>query len=451
MILSLECPRKLVPLLAPKRYKGAYGGRGGAKSHFFAERVLKECVKRKARIVCIREIQDSIRDSVRQLLVDKIQKLALGTFFTPLESEIRGANGSLIIFKGMQSYNAETIKSLEAYDIAWVEEAQTLSQRSLDMLRPTIRKPGSELWFSWNPRYKTDPVDAFFRKNPSEDAISVFINWRDNPWFPAVLRRDMERDFAQDADKAEHVWNGGYGSSEGAILARWVNEAEREGRVNNTVAFDPTGPAIEVSSDIGFRDTAAWWYWQRRLNGFALLEYEGDSGMDADDWIPRIQENIERITASKDVGRIWLPHDARTKTFQSKSSSVEKFLVAFGADKVGIVAQSKKGDQISAARKIIKRCEFQRTFCDAGLDGLRAWEFEWNDDNNVFSREPLHNWASHPGDAFAYGCQVMEEHVLVPVDKSKEPRTLAVGDTNEYTMNDAWADNERHMGRRARI
>ena len=135
MSIRVEVPRKLKPLLYPKRYKGAYGGRGGAKSHFFAEQALVKCYAAPVRVVCIREIQDSIRDSVRQLLVDKIQKLGMGTFFTVLESEVRGANGSLIIFKGMQSYNAETIKSLEAYDIAWVEEAQTLSQRSTSSLK----------------------------------------------------------------------------------------------------------------------------------------------------------------------------------------------------------------------------------------------------------------------------------------------------------------------------
>src|SRR3990172_9007828 len=171
--MRVEVPRKFKPLLFPKRYKGAYGGRGGAKSHFFAEQALVRCYSESTRAVCIREVQESIRDSVRQLLVDKIVKLGMGAFFTPLDTEIRGANGSLIIFKGMQSYNSETIKSLEGYDIAWVEEAQTLSERSLDLLRPTIRKSGSELWFSWNPRFKTDPVDKFFRKYPPDEAISV--------------------------------------------------------------------------------------------------------------------------------------------------------------------------------------------------------------------------------------------------------------------------------------
>lgn len=434
MILKIEVPRKFLPLLSPKRYKGAYGGRGGAKSHFFAERALKTCVVKPTRIVCIREIQESIRDSVRQLLVDKIQKLGLGKLFTALDTEIRGPNGSLIIFKGMQSYNAETIKSLEAYDIAWVEEAQTLSQRSLDMLRPTIRKEGSELWFSWNPRYKTDPVDKFFRSNPPEESVSVMVNWRDNPWFPDVLAKDMARDFEVDPDKADSIWNGAYGSSEGAILSRWVNEAEREGRINNDVTFDPNGSAIEVSSDLGFRDTAAWWYWQRKVGGYSLLKYDADSGLDADDWIPRLQHNLNEMGK---LGKIWLPHDARAKTFQSKHTSVDRFLTAFGADKVDIVPISSKLDQISAARKVIKRCEFNREQCEAGIDGLLAWEFEYNDDNNVFSRNPLHNWASHPGDAFAYGAQTMEQYVL-PDLKKDEARYIGVGLANTATLDDLW-------------
>ena len=434
--MRVEVPRKLKPLLFPKRYKGAYGGRGGAKSHFFAEQALVRCYSAPTRVVCIREIQDSIRDSVRQLLVDKIQKLGLGSFFTVLETEIRAPNGSLIIFKGMQSYNAETIKSLEAYDVAWVEEAQTLSQRSMDMLRPTLRKPGSELWFSWNPRYKTDPVDKFFRKSPPAEATSVMVNWRDNPWFPDVLRKDMAHDFSLDEDKADHVWNGAYGASEGAILSRWVNEAEREGRIHSGVHFDPKGAPVEVSSDIGFRDTASWWYWQRKVGGYSLLRYDGDSGLDADDWIPRIKEELEELGIDK-LGKIWLPQDAKAKTFQSKHSSVEKFITAFGGKHIDIIPAASKLDQISAARRVIKRCEFNRELCEDGLDGLLAWEFEWLDDDNVFSKHPLHNWASHPGDAFSYGSQTMEAYV--PDTKLLEPpRSLMVGPQNQVTLNDMW-------------
>jgi phage terminase large subunit len=170
--LTVQAAKKLIPLLKPNRYKGAYGGRGGTKSHFFAELLILTCFSRKTRAACIREVQVTIKDSVRQLLVDKIQKFGLGGYFKVTEREIAGPNGSLIVFRGMQSYNAENIKSLEDFDIAWVEEAQTLSAHSLKLLRPTIRKDGSELWFSWNPRHDTDAVDAFFRggsKAPGDD------------------------------------------------------------------------------------------------------------------------------------------------------------------------------------------------------------------------------------------------------------------------------------------
>lgn len=444
--LRVEVPRKLKPLLAPKRYKGAYGGRGGAKSHFFAEQVILRCYLSECRVVCIREVQNSIKDSVRQLLIDKIGKMGLQDVFEVLESEIRGPHGSFIVFKGMQSYNAANIKSLEAFDVAWVEEAQTLSQHSLDLLRPTLRKEGSELWFSWNPRYKTDPVDKFFRKNPPPDAVSVLINWRDNPWLPDVLRRELDHDFANDPDKAEHIWNGAYGAGEGAILARYVNLAERDGRINKDVHYDPDGGPVEISSDLGFRDTASWWYWQRKLGGYSLLLYEGESGWDAEDWIERIKVNLLDIGC--ELGKIWLPHDARAKTFQSKHSSVEKFLQAFGASKVAIVPQTRKEHQISAARTVIQKCEFNRDRCEAGLDGLMAWEFEWNEENNVFSREPLHNWSSHPSDAFAYGAQVMQEQ---PQPKVEEDTRFAVSGEKDRivtaTLDELWKSTPKPTGR----
>jgi phage terminase large subunit len=446
--LRVEVPRKLVPLLQPKRYKGAYGGRGGAKSHFFAEQIILRCYNRTTRVVCIREVQNSIKDSVKQLLTDKIAKLGLNHAFEVIDNEIRCNNGSIIIFRGMQSYNADNIKSLEAYDLAWVEEAQTLSQHSLDLLRPTLRAEGSELWFSWNPRYKTDAVDKFFRKSPPEDSICVQINWRDNPWFPDVLRKEMLHDFMVDEDKAEHIWNGAYGAGQGAILARYVNRAERDGRINNEVVFDKDGAQIEISSDLGFRDTASWWYWQRKPGGFALLMYDGDSGLDADDWIERIQNNITAISGGK-LGKIWLPHDARAKTFQSKHTVVDKFLSKFGTGKVAVVPQTKKTDQINAARAVIASCEFHKERCEDGLDGLMAWEYEYDEENGVFSREPKHNWASHPSDAFAYGCQVMQD---VKYEGTTEPVFPVIAKSDNTIqlppLDDMWAQASKHQNGR---
>ena len=446
--LRVQVPRKLRPLLAPKRYKGLFGGRGGSKSHFFAEQIIIRAYASPTRIVCIREVQNSIKDSVKQLLIDKINKLGLMPWFEVLDSEIRGPNGSLIVFKGMQSYNASNIKSLEGYDLAWVEEAQTLSQHSLDLLRPTLRKEGSELWFSWNPRFKTDPVDQFFRKNPPEDAISVMVNWYDNPWFPDVLRKEMEHDFSVDQDKAEHIWNGAYGSSQGAILARWVGRAERDGRIHNDVEFDPDGAPLIVSADLGFRDTASFWYWQPVLGGFKVLKYDADTGLDADDWIPRIQDVIRELGAARKLGKIWLPHDARAKTFQSKHTTAERFLAGFGADKVAVVPQSKKLDQISAARTILPRCEFNRDGCEAGVDGLLAWEYEYNEETGIFSREPLHNWASHPADAFCYGAQVLSETVAKEPEKPDSfPIQAQNGRIVTVPLDDLWKNTAKRAER----
>lgn len=417
--LRLKVPAKLAPLLQPKRYKGAYGGRGGAKSHFFAEQIVCQALAGK-RIVCLREVQESIRESVKQLITDKIINLGIHDKFEIQEKVIKGPYGSLIIFKGMQSFNAANIKSLEGFDIAWVEEAQTLSQHSLDLLRPTIRKPDSELWFSWNPRYKTDAVDKFFRKDKRGDAICIMINWYDNPWFKDTpLYKDMLADFESDEDKAEHIWNGAYGSSQGAILAKWVGKAEREGRIHDDVMYDPEGPKIVISSDLGFRDTTAWWFWQAAPGGFNLVDYAQGNGIDADDWIPEIRDKLLDIGGASCLGKIWLPQDAKAKTFQSKHTAIERFVAAFGREHMDITPPSRKSDQIEAARTVIKKCAFHKTKCEEGIDGLLAWEFVYNEESGVFSREPKHNWASHPSDGFAYGCQVMSQ--ITP----KEPEKVA--------------------------
>lgn len=421
--LSVQVPRAFLPLLDDSyRYFGAYGGRGSGKSQHFAGRVVEKAALGE-RWVCVREVQNSIKDSVKTLVERKIAAFGLGYQFDTQEAETRGPNGGLVTYRGMQSYNAENIKSLEDFDGVWVEEAQTFSQHSLDMLRPTLRKANSKLYFSWNPRYKTDAVDKFFRRNAPANAVSVLVNWHDNPWFGETsLMDDMRADYANDPVKAEHVWGGGYGVAEGSILGRWMSKARREGRVHDEVEHDRDGAPIVVSADLGFRDTAGWWYWQPTVGGFRVLAYDGDSGLDADDWIPRVQDKLRELGADRNLGMIWLPHDARAKTFQSKHTSAEKFIKAFGADKVRIVPISSKADRISAARTVIDRCEFAETACEDGISGLDAWEYEYSHDLQTFSREPLHNWASHPSDAFSYGCQVMAEHVPPPtLEKSRFP------------------------------
>ena len=226
--LRIPTARVFLPLLAPKRYKGAYGGRGSGKSHFFAEMLVERCViDPTTRAVCIREVQLSLKESVKALIEDKIKKLKLTRYFRVLLSHIEvldenGVAQGRIIFMGMQDHTADSIKSLEGYDIAWVEEAQSLSRTSWDLLRPTLRKPGSEIWCSWNPKSPKDPVDDFFRNDPQPNSVCVEANYEDNPWFPEEQRLDMEYDRKRDPDRWKHIWRGGYQkSSEARVFRNW--------------------------------------------------------------------------------------------------------------------------------------------------------------------------------------------------------------------------------------
>ena len=245
MTLRLTAGRKFAPLLRPSRYKGAHGGRGSGKSHFFAELLVARANSQLGfRGACLREVQKSLKNSVKLLVEDKIRSKGLTDRFEILDSEIRTPGGGLIIFQGMQNHTADSVKSLEGFDVAWVEEAQSLSQRSLDLLRPTIRKPGSELWFGWNPNKPTDPVDALLRgENPPSDSVVVEVNWDANPWLPAELQQDMEDDRRRDPDKFLHVWQGHYAlNSEARVFRNWKVEA-----------FEAPGDAIHrFGADWGF-------------------------------------------------------------------------------------------------------------------------------------------------------------------------------------------------------
>lgn len=228
--LRIQTPRVFTPLLAPARYKGAHGGRGSGKSHFFAEMLVERALMQPGlRAVCIREVQKSLEQSVKRLVEDKIEALGVGRLFEVQDKLVKAPGGGIVIFQGMQNHTAESIKSLEGYDVAWIEEAQSLSQRSLDLLRPTIRKDGSEIWASWNPRAASDPIDAFFRKGaPPPGTALVQANWQHNPWFPAVLKDEKDYDLRRDPDKYAHIWGGGYlRNSEARVFRNWrVDEFE---------------------------------------------------------------------------------------------------------------------------------------------------------------------------------------------------------------------------------
>jgi phage terminase large subunit len=243
-LLAIDTAEVFEPLLKPARYKGIHGGRGSGKSQFFGDLWLEESVSEKLDFVCLRETLKSLEFSVKKLLEGKIEHYNAGAYFEVQDRRILSRHGGVTIFEGMQNHTSESIKSLEGFDRAWFEEAQNASDKSLTLLRPTIRKPGSQLWFGWNPLRATDPIDVLLRgETPPPDSIVVQANYMDNPWLPQVLREEMEYDRKRDPDKYVHVWLGGYQqNSEARVFKNWsVEEFE----------VDPT-QTIRQGADWGF-------------------------------------------------------------------------------------------------------------------------------------------------------------------------------------------------------
>lgn len=410
--LTIETPEAYEPLLYPKRYKGAYGGRGSGKSHFFAELLVERALCEQGfRAVCIREVQNTIKESVRQLLMDKIEAFGLGHFFNAVEGEIRGQNGSLIIFRGMQHYNADGIKSLEGYDVAWVEEAQTLSQRSLDLLRPTIRKPGSEIWFSWNPDSEDDPVDAFFRSQTRIDAVVVRVNHDANPWFPEVLKSEMQEDYRTDPEKAAHVWGGEYNIiTEGAYFARLLAEMEADGRIGD-FGYDPDIP-VETAWDLGVDDYTAIWYFQQNGGQVRAIDYYEVSGEGAEFIV------TEAIKAKPyKYGNHWLPHDVRVREWGGGARRRIDTLRDMGLVPVRVGSALGPVERINASRVLLPMVSFNRDTCHIGIKRLRNYRRKLNRTLDTYTG-PLHDENSHGADAFG---EYAVNSPLVKAAKVKEP------------------------------
>jgi phage terminase large subunit len=211
------------------------------------------------------------------------------------------------------------------------------------------------------------------------------------------------------------------------------------GRINDSVDFDELGQGIEISADIGRRDTATWWFWQPRVGGYAVFDHDSGWGIDAEEWCERLKKRLgqyRRAGYKTALKTIWLPHDARAKTFAAKRSAVEIFVEHFGTDKIAITPNSSKADRINAARTLIPRIEFNGAKCQKGLDALRSWSYEYNEETKTFSSEPLHDWASHDGDGFSYGCLVM--NLAEPPAPPPEPmRGIHVGQT-AVTLEELW-------------
>ena len=352
------------------------------------------------RILCAREFQTSIRDSVHKLLSDQIESLGMLGLYEITQASIRGKNGTEFFFVGLKN-NISNVKSIEGVDICWVEEAQTVSRMSWNVLIPTIRKEGSEVWISFNPELESDETYQRFVLNPPPDSVVQKINWSDNPWFPETLRLEKDSLKARDPAAYAQVWEGICRQTiDGAIFAQELQAADLEGRITRVV-YDPAKP-VHAVFDLGWSDQTAIWFVQFVGMETRLIRYLEDSQKTMSHYLSLMQ------TFGYVYDTIWLPHDAQNKTLAAAGRSIEDIVRGMGfktriLDKVPVV------DSINAARTIFANVWFDREHCADGVKCLRHYRYEVDPETGNFSRNPLHDQYSHGADAFRYIALMINE------------------------------------------
>jgi len=397
-LVEARFPPKLEFLFKPARYKVAYGGRGGAKSWAFARALLILAAEKKTRVLCAREIQKSIKDSVHQLLSDQISALGLPGYQV-LAQEIRHANGSQFLFSGLSDLTVESIKSFEGVDIVWVEEARAVTKRSWSILIPTIRKDGSEIWISFNPELDTDETYARFVTNPPPDAVVVKLTYRDNPWFPEVLEKERLHCQTSDPEGYANIWEGECKAAvEGAIYAREVAQMQESGRFA-PVPYDPMLKA-HVICDLGFNDSMAIVIAQSNQREIRVIDYIEDSHRTLDSYSAELKD--KRLN----WGKLWLPHDAKHKTLSSGGRSVSDICKALGWD-VSEVPDAGVEFGIKKARMMMARTYMDKR-CTRLMECLKRYRRSVPQTTGE-PGAPIHDEFSHGADAFRYLAVIHEQ------------------------------------------
>lgn len=409
-VLTIPTAEVFEPLLVPSRYKGAHGGRGSGKSHFFAGLLIEDSLAERGLLsVCIREVQKSLKESAKRLIETKLADFGLGEAdgFKVFESVIQTPGDGQIIFQGMQDHTAESIKSLEGRKRAWIEEAQTLSARSLTLLRPTIRDDGSELWFSWNPRRKTDPVDAMLRGDAVPTGATVIrANWSDNPWFPKVLEQERLDCLNDQADQYDHIWEGGYATvTTGAYYAKQLSQARSEGRIGK-VAPDPN-MTLRAFWDIGGTgqkaDACSIWIAQfvgREIRWLDYYEAQGQPLATHIAWM-RSRGYADALCV--------LPHDG-VQNDRVYDVSYESALQAADFETEIIKNQGKGAaiQRVEAARRLFPAMWFNEATCGPGIDAIGAYHAKIDEQRGA-DLGPEHDRSSHGADAFGLACVAYEQ------------------------------------------
>lgn len=390
-LVKAQFPKPLECLFQPKRYKVLYGGRGAGRSWGVARALLLLGQLNPIRVLCVRELQNSIEESVHKVLSDQIVNLGLSGFYTIEKSKIYGSNGTTFSFDGIRN-NVNKIKSYEGIDYCWVEEANKVTRNSWSVLIPTIRKESSEIWVTFNPELETDYTYIRFVKeaNRAESAV-VKMTWRDNPWFPLVLRKEMEADKERDFDHYLNIWEGHTVQQlEGAVYAKELRRATLEKRIC-TVPYDRSIP-VDTYWDLGRADNTAIWFVQRVSMQWRVLAYYEATGQDLTHFLKECQKRAYVY------GTMNLPHDAKAKRLGMRLT-IEELLRQAGY-RTNIVPNQRITDGINAARIIMPNCYWDTDGCEDGLNALRHYRYKVIDGH--LSNEPLHDWASDGADAWRY-------------------------------------------------
>jgi phage terminase large subunit len=396
-----DFPPKLEPLFNPSRYKILYGGRGAAKSWGIARALLLLGSMRPLRVLCAREIQLSISDSVHHLLADQVDQLGLGHFYNVQHTTIIGANGTEFIFTGLRQQDIGKIKSFEGIDICWVEEGQAVTKKSWDVLTPTIRKEQSEIWVSFNPELEEDEAYARFVTAKPTNAQIININWRDNPWFPQVLEDERLDCLKRDPESYETIWEGKCRSTvAGAIFATEL-KAAREA-IPARICAVPYDPVLPVNTywDLGVGDATAIWFEQHIGAEVRLIDYYEAQG----EGLPHYAKVLS--DRKYNYGKHWAPHDIQVREFGSGRSRIE--VAAQLGIKFNMVPRAGSGEaealeeRIHASRMIFPRCWFDADKTRAGLKALASYRRDYNARLEEFKATPVHDWASHGADAFGH-------------------------------------------------
>lgn len=403
MEVDLALPECFHDLLAPHRYKIYYGGRGGGKSWAFADILLINALQRLYRVLCARELQVSIADSVYRLLSDRIESLGLSSLYTIQNTSIMSVNGSEFIFKGLK-HNSTEIKSMEGIDICWVEEAEKVSQSSWEILIPTIRKEGSEIWVSFNTKHPTDATYKRFVFDPPPDSVVRKVSWEDNPFFPAVLdkeRLDMQR---RDSEAYRHIWDGEFDTRySGAVYAKLMASLQEKGRISDKVMHDPAYP-VYTCWDLGYDDATAIWFYQLAPEELLFIDYYENN-------LEGIGHYCQHVKLKPYMyANHFVPHDAAHKLQAAGGRSImEQAWKDYGV-KMRMIPATSQQNGIEAVRKVLPSCFFANAACADGIEAMMGYHFEYDEDLGRFKSQPVHDWSSH-------ACKAMELAARAWVDR----------------------------------